>query len=200
MRSARVGTIRDARSILCHEVTPLEILVRQNDGGSVRRTLRSVAPRLLETTELLIRRDALGGDQRFQSLQPVKIVGLAMVPRCAAERISCDRAFDHSGHVNTPRSWSDTVIANACACHGCSNTGPSASRGSPGNASRGDRAAFTRARDRVARRRRTRGAPERPRSPTIPAPQTPPCRAIEGLRLGLGHGNRQTHAGRGCVR
>jgi hypothetical protein len=58
---------------LAHE---LRIIVQ---GRTVRCTLCSVAPRLLETTEFPIRRDALGGDQRFQSGQPVKIVGLAMV-------------------------------------------------------------------------------------------------------------------------
>src|SRR5262249_24603385 len=55
-------------------------------------------------------------------------------PAAWACLISAPRAAAHSGQVNTPRVCNATAMAKACASHGSRNTGPSASRGTPGTA------------------------------------------------------------------
>src|SRR5260370_11045270 len=49
-----------------------------------------------------------------------------------ALRISSPRAAAHSGQVKTPRSWSASAMAKACASHGSRNKGSPQSSGMPG--------------------------------------------------------------------
>src|SRR5262249_18363328 len=57
-------------------------------------------------------------------------------PRSAADLISAASAAAHSFHVKCPASNNLMARANACACHGSANTGPSSSRGGGGSAAR----------------------------------------------------------------